>query len=550
MSLYSSLTQVLAPFAAKINGLLTGWDGTKYSTPGEAVRQQIADLHVLIGDEPGRAISASAISYGDSDVETALDGVNGRLCEVTAALVKTVHSSNYLDPAEVLSNVQINASGAEEEYSGRNSSGWIPASDGDTVYLTGLNADGALISTSGVSMLRLAWYDSGKNFIGANTWINAYTLPPAGIAYIRFTYVNSSTFQTARLLALMFSAPASAADVEAYRADGYEVVDSVARKNTKIIVPDKFVDAWGDSRIANGGNTTGINKYLADKLGWYTANHGFGGQGSGEIAVSMGAMECYVSIAGNSITNGDNVVTSIKVDHGVAMQNFMQNSSAYTAGVKCSIGGVDGYLWNYGGTVKFTPSSTLSNNVAVMPMTKVIPDPYISMLHRFIVIWAGKNDFSNYTASGLYEYLADVVSAMAEHIPHTRFVILGETTTAADEYKTNGTARAVMDNYNKLMARRFPENFIDIQKELMEHGLEMAGITPTAEDTEYMTEGLLPPSLMSDETHQNPTCRRVIADIIYNHMSEMGWIKELDERVAALEAGGKSEVEVFDATEF
>jgi hypothetical protein len=34
---------------------------------------------VLIGDEPGTAISASAISYGDSDVETELDGVNGRL---------------------------------------------------------------------------------------------------------------------------------------------------------------------------------------------------------------------------------------------------------------------------------------------------------------------------------------------------------------------------------------------------------------------------------------------------------------------------------------
>ena len=81
MSLYSSLTQVLAPFAAKINGLLTGWDGTKYSTPGEAVRQQIADLHVLIGDEPGKAIQASAVAYGDSDVGTELTNVNGRLAQ-------------------------------------------------------------------------------------------------------------------------------------------------------------------------------------------------------------------------------------------------------------------------------------------------------------------------------------------------------------------------------------------------------------------------------------------------------------------------------------
>jgi lysophospholipase L1-like esterase len=90
MSLYSSLTQVLAPFAAKINGLLTGWDGTKYSTPGEAVRTQISDLHVLIGDVPGQAIDSSAISYGDSNVETALDTVNGRLTELDDALNEVV----------------------------------------------------------------------------------------------------------------------------------------------------------------------------------------------------------------------------------------------------------------------------------------------------------------------------------------------------------------------------------------------------------------------------------------------------------------------------
>lgn len=86
MSLYSSLSQVLAPFAAKINGLLTGYDGTTYETPGEAVRTQINDLHVLIGHEPGTVISGSAISYDNTDsgmtatdVQSALDETNERL---------------------------------------------------------------------------------------------------------------------------------------------------------------------------------------------------------------------------------------------------------------------------------------------------------------------------------------------------------------------------------------------------------------------------------------------------------------------------------------
>ena len=87
MSLYSSLTQVLAPFAAKIKGIQTGYDGTEYESPGEAVREQINDLHVLIGDEPGTAIPASAIGYGEnSNVDEALTAVNGRLDEQEEAI--------------------------------------------------------------------------------------------------------------------------------------------------------------------------------------------------------------------------------------------------------------------------------------------------------------------------------------------------------------------------------------------------------------------------------------------------------------------------------
>ena len=79
MSLYSALMQVLAPFAAKIKGIQTGYDGTEYTSPGEAVREQINDLHVLIGHVPGQAIDASAVAYNNSNVAAELTSVNGRL---------------------------------------------------------------------------------------------------------------------------------------------------------------------------------------------------------------------------------------------------------------------------------------------------------------------------------------------------------------------------------------------------------------------------------------------------------------------------------------
>lgn len=89
MSLYSDLAQVLSAFAAKINGLLTGYDGTIYSTPGEAVREQINDLHVLIGDEPGTVISGSVISYDNTDSGMTATDMQGAVDEVADELSST-----------------------------------------------------------------------------------------------------------------------------------------------------------------------------------------------------------------------------------------------------------------------------------------------------------------------------------------------------------------------------------------------------------------------------------------------------------------------------
>lgn len=48
--MYSDLAQVLAAYAAKINGLLTGYDGTEYTSPGDAVRTQIAEIHAELDE--------------------------------------------------------------------------------------------------------------------------------------------------------------------------------------------------------------------------------------------------------------------------------------------------------------------------------------------------------------------------------------------------------------------------------------------------------------------------------------------------------------------
>lgn len=188
MSLYSSLTQVLAPFAAKINGLLTGWDGTRYQTPGEAVRQQITDLHVLIGDTPGTAIQASAIAYGESDVDTALDDVNGRLQPLEgitdAQQVYPINLLNFNDPDFATGKLST-STGLVTTSSTSRTTGFIPVEEGKTynwIY-------GANIATS-QAMSRVCAYDSSKNYLSSYTRdsVRGFTVPDdSGIAYVRFS---------------------------------------------------------------------------------------------------------------------------------------------------------------------------------------------------------------------------------------------------------------------------------------------------------------------------------------------------------------------------
>lgn len=491
-----------------------------YNRVREMVNSATAAINTKSNEEL-EAIRNQGIAIRDtipSDYTTLSNNVNN----LRKTLQAYGHSTNWLNPGQILTNTQINTSGAEETYSGRNSSGWIPAAYGDILYLTGINSDGAMIALTGVSILRVAMYDANKTLLGQVVWQQSYTIPYQDTAYVRITYSNSGALAAAKYLALMFTQPQSFRDIQPYHEEGYAVIDQIIKSGSTRVIPDNFVDAWGDSRIQNGSGTTSIDKYLADMLGANRVNHGYSGQGSGQIALRMGANECYVTLENNKITNGDNTITYVWVNHGASNINLMQNANAATSGVLCNIAGVEGYFWNYAGQPKFTPRYTLYEDVPTIPRTKVFVSK--SMYYRYIIIWAGKNDFSNYTEEGFHEYLADTVSAMANIIPHNQFIILGETASSIASYQYGGAARTVMDKYNKIMARRYPDNFIDIQAELSQHGLEMADITPSEDDEYALSVGLLPPSLMSDTIHQNPTCRLVIAKIIYQFMKDKKWI--------------------------
>jgi hypothetical protein len=113
----AEVRELLAPISAALNGIKTGYDGTVYDTPGEAVRTQINDLHVLIGDVPGTAIQASAVAYGNSDVGTELTNVNGRLQQDEAAIgdLSELETTAKTDLVSAINSVAKNGGGFSKE---------------------------------------------------------------------------------------------------------------------------------------------------------------------------------------------------------------------------------------------------------------------------------------------------------------------------------------------------------------------------------------------------------------------------------------------------
>lgn len=294
----------------------------------------------------------------------------------------------------------------------------------------------------------------------------------------------------------------------------------------------KRVIGWGDSRINNGDSWGSVSKMTSVILGssYKQTNNGIGGIGSGEIAFMMGANRLWVNAKDNKLQSGQTNITldSVVAERGHSVYNFMSNNNAPSC--KCYLGGVHGKIGRLAsGAVVFKPDETLSFDVSVYPMIEAIPDPIIYR-EDFVIVWAGKNDFSASSKANEFDFvdsLIDSVSSMVQMLGTEHFVILGETATSQNSYKYGDSDRAFMDEYNEKMQAMYPTNFIDIQKELVKNGLEIAGITPTDADKSDIANGWLPSSLMADYTHPSiPIASIVIAKIIKKYMVLWKWIAD------------------------
>ena len=139
------------------------------------------------------------------------------------------------------------------------------------------------------------------------------------------------------------------------------------------------------------------------------------------------------------------------------------------------------------------------------------PDRYSPM-----VVGLGRNDP---TQSRVIEALEGIVATHRD--PARRLLILPILNVTSEPAGSPGYLNVTAINAE--IEQRWPHLYYDDRAALIAHGLDIAGIAPTSEDTTAITQDRIPPSLMTDGTHLTGPGRLARAVLWHTEITARSW---------------------------
>lgn len=254
--------------------------------------------------------------------------------------------------------------------------------------------------------------------------------------------------------------------------------------------------AYGDSLTQGAGATTEANKYIFQcktALGAKSAiPFGYGGSGSKAIAFTTGAISGYVP---------------------PSTRAFSLKYADLTSNISIALNQLNGKTVIIDGTEVVI--SQTGETAYSLPETYVPADYYKPVVVKnsrytadIYVIWVGTNDNA---------YKWDIIDAMIAKLPHEQYVVMGMTRLGTDT-----TVENELKAYEK-----YGSHFFNTRVQIINNAFAVLGITPTAEDTTAMNDGLMPPSLLSDAVHFNDDGYEAIGKLLAEHIKALGYDYQL-----------------------
>jgi lysophospholipase L1-like esterase len=286
----------------------------------------------------------------------------------------------------------------------------------------------------------------------------------------------------------------------------------------KYIGNQNIVDYWGDSLTYGNQDGSGVTRatVLKQLLGdsWTVNNYGSGGETSNTIACRQGGIHLVVQ---PDFTIPE-TITAVSIDivdsegNSVNLRSSITDTTILDSVNPVEINGVKGNL-GQGSTFGASPYTftrlEAGDSVDVNRPTRVITKSMreLNNTNNVMIIWIGQN--------GGYDDVNTLISQINQMIK------LNNTTNYLVISLTSGGKETI----NTVLNKEFGVKFIDARQYLIDYGLDDAGLTPTQEDLDNISNNLVPKSLLidSDNVHFNKYGYTIIANLEYKRGKELGY---------------------------
>jgi hypothetical protein len=272
---------------------------------------------------------------------------------------------------------------------------------------------------------------------------------------------------------------------------------------------------WGDSMTAAG---SGYGDKLAAEAGVAVRIQGIGGQGTPSISARQGGYPSFATFPNDTIpASGAATVT-------VSTIVYSSSSGTGTSSGHVTISGVPGTLARDNATNVHTFTRDAAGTAVWSPPTSpIITDEATLNRGQIAVIWSGRNSFKTMTPEDIVFHISQMVAYMTAG--KKNFLVLEIAPTDAEVSSPSPTAdRVKLDTLNALLLKTFPHNFLPVARYLRGPALADMGLTPTAQDTTDIANGVTPTSLRGDTLHLNSTGNTAAARFVSNTLKAKGWI--------------------------
>lgn len=262
---------------------------------------------------------------------------------------------------------------------------------------------------------------------------------------------------------------------------------------------------WGDSLTAGaGGDGTNYPDVCATELNLTVKNCGVGGESANTVSARQGGNA--VVIPAGAVNGSYSTLTDVfGAEIAPLVQGDGGNSgdSLFINGDKCTLT-YSSSQYTIAGYTKGTTSVPLLGRFAGSDFNGDIT-----------VIFVGANGADVGSVSDV-DALITIIDSMIAHLKNNKYVVFAK-------WVANGTEESLSSDDAKMLSH-YGNKLFPMRKMLVNYGLDLLDITPTADDLADIAVGTIPTSLRDDSIHLNANGYTAVGKFLADKIKSLGYV--------------------------